>query len=32
MKFNIITLFPEAFPGVLGVGLIGTALKKKYLI
>jgi len=26
-KINIITLFPEVFPGSLGVGLIGKALK-----
>lgn len=25
---TVLTLFPEAFPGVLGVSLIGTALKK----
>lgn len=26
MKFNILTLFPEIFPGPLGIGLIGKAL------
>ena len=28
-KVKVITLFPESFPGVLGVGVIGRALKKK---
>ena len=28
-KVKIISLFPEVFPGVLGVGVIGRALKKK---
>lgn len=29
MKFNIITLFPDAFPGILDFGLIGKALKNQ---
>ena len=28
-KVKVISLFPEIFPGVLGVGVIGRALKKK---
>ncbi len=27
MKFEILTLFPEAFPGLLGMGIIGRALE-----
>ena len=26
---NILTLFPEVFPGTLGVSLLGKALEKK---
>ena len=29
MKFKILTLFPEMFPGPLGFSIIGKALKKK---
>ena len=32
MKFKILTLFPEMFPGPLGFSIIGKALKKKILI
>ncbi|HPQ41562.1 MAG TPA: tRNA (guanosine(37)-N1)-methyltransferase TrmD [bacterium] len=28
MRFEVITLFPEVFPGVLGVGVVGRALEK----
>ena len=28
-KVKVISLFPEAFPGVLNIGIIGKALKKK---
>ena len=27
MRFHVLTLFPEAFPGVLGVGLVGKAMR-----
>ena len=29
IKYNLITLFPEIFPGPLGVSLLGNALQKK---
>ena len=32
MKFKILTLFPEMFPGPLGFSIIGKALKKKKFI
>lgn len=28
MRFEVLTLFPEAFPGALGVGLVGKALRE----
>ncbi len=28
MRFDVITLFPEAFPGILGKGVIGRAISK----
>ena len=30
LKFNILTLFPEVFPGILQHGLLGKALSKNY--
>ncbi|MCD4654247.1 tRNA (guanosine(37)-N1)-methyltransferase TrmD [bacterium] len=32
MRFDIITLFPEVFPGVLGIGVIGRALENGLLV
>src|SRR5574344_1913373 len=29
MHFNILTIFPEMFPGTLGGGVVGRALEKK---
>ena len=29
MHFNILTIFPELFPGTLGAGVVGRALEKK---
>ena len=29
MRFNVITIFPDAFPGLLNIGLIGKALKSQ---
>ena len=29
MHFNILTIFPEMFPGTLGEGVVGRALDKK---
>ena len=29
MHFNILTIFPEMFPGTLGAGVVGRALEKK---
>ena len=30
LKFNILTLFPEVFPGILQHGLLGKALSKNH--
>ena len=30
MHFNILTIFPELFPGTLGAGVVGRALNKIY--